>query len=148
MREHLLARLLAPAALLGTFLHNRIVRGLLTFFTTALAHLRARLADRLGVHPLAGGDAGRGGTMGCTILTAAQDSQVILFALGEKIGTVTGTAVTGTRAVTARFGTMLVGGRLFVFGSPARTEGEQTGGEGGDRQTHFPHRSLLLGEPG
>jgi hypothetical protein len=70
---------------------------------------------------------------------------VFLLTFRKEMSTVTRTAVTGSLAIVAHFGTMLVHG-LLLFYSPKLAGAEQAGDESDTGQTRFLHNDLPPGE--
>src|SRR5262245_49195135 len=101
--QHLAARLLALAALVGAFLHHLVVLDLVAGLAAALARLGAGNADQVRVRPAAGGDRRRGRAMGCAVLARLQRGKVLLLAVGDHLRAVGAAGVAHAGAVVARF---------------------------------------------
>ncbi len=141
MLEHIPARLLAFTALVGTFLHYRIIL-LSALIAALLTSVRTRLADEVRKRSSARNDAGSGGTERRTILTRLECGQVFLFATGDQLGTVGGTHVARPLAFVARLRTCLKGGGMRVIGGKALADGEKGHGESENGQAQRLHEKL------
>src|SRR5690242_14976575 len=86
--DHLAARLLALAALLGALLHHRVGRVLGALVAAPLARVGARGADQLRHRPVLRGDPRRRLAHGGAVLAEPECDLVLLLPLGEQPGAV------------------------------------------------------------
>src|SRR5438874_1412646 len=114
MSEHIAACLLASLALLGAFLHHRILGKFLALLAAAVARLGAGGTDEVGVRSHAGSNTGGGRAMSCAVRARLKRLHVLLFALRNHVGAVCGAGVAHTLAIVAGLGACLKSRRIAI----------------------------------